>query len=119
MKDISIRTFASPDRKLDLVKGSLRVVEIGGIVVGRAEYEPGWLWSRDVARQEGKAMCSAEHVGLVLQGENRVTMADGTTVVMRPGDLFEIGPEHESEVVSKENYVSIHLKGLDEYVKHM
>lgn len=119
VKGIVIKRFDNPDRPIDLVNGSLQVVEIGGVVLGRAEYEPGWLWSRDVAGDEGKALCSAAHVGLVLQGENRVTMADGTTVVMGPGDLFEIGPGHESEVVGNQNYVSIHLSGLDEYLEGM
>ena len=119
MEGITIKRFENGDRTVEFVKGRLHVVELGGIVLGRAEYEPGWLWSRDVAGDAGNALCPASHVGLVLEGQNRVTMEDGTSVVMRAGDLFAIGPGHESEVVGIGDYVSIHLTGVDEYLKTM
>jgi hypothetical protein len=119
VEGITIKRFDRPDKTVEFVKGRLHVVELGGIVVGRAEYEPGWLWSRDVAGDAHNAMCPASHVGLVLDGENRVTMQDGASVVMRAGDLFAIGPGHESEVVGEGNYASLHLTGLEEYLKTM
>jgi len=32
-----------------------------------------------------------------------------------PGDLFEIGPGHDSVVIGDETYVSIHFLGANEY----
>ena len=120
MEGVTIKRFDDPAKTVEFTKGRLFVVEIGDLVVGRAEYEPGWLWSRDIAGDScGKTLCPSSHVGLVLEGQNRVTMQDGTTVVMRPGDLFAIGPGHESEVVGDGNYVSLHLTGVDEYLKTM
>jgi hypothetical protein len=38
---------------------------------------------------------------------------------MRAGDLFAIGPGHESEIIGDDNYVSLHLTGVEEYLKTM
>ena len=119
MKGMTIKRFDQPDKIVEFEKGRLHVVELGGMVVGRAEYEPGWLWSRDVAGEEGNALCSASHIGMVLDGENRVTMTDGTSMVMRAGDLFAIGPGHESEVTGSGDYISLHLMGVEEYLRDM
>jgi hypothetical protein len=45
-------------------------------------------------------------------------MADGTEAELTPGDLFAIGPGHDSWVVGDEPYVSLHLLGASEYAKH-
>ncbi|MEO8323620.1 MAG: cupin [Actinomycetota bacterium] len=116
--DVRIKRFDDADKSVELVKGLLEVIEIGGMVLGRAEYEPGWLWSRDVAGDAtGTTLCQASHLGIVLEGENKVTMTDGTVYMLRPGDVFEIGPGHESEVVGDARYVSIHLSGIEQYIE--
>jgi hypothetical protein len=42
-------------------------------------------------------------------------MADGTFVDLRPGDIFEIGPGHDSWVLGDETYVSLHFLGAEAY----
>lgn len=112
-----VRRFDEPDEHRDFPRGSYDVVDIGGMTVGRAEYEPGWRWSEHVGRELGQAMCEVEHVGLVLRGRNRIEMADGRVVELGPGDLFEIGPGHDSVVVGDEPYVSVHLVGAERYAR--
>jgi mannose-6-phosphate isomerase-like protein (cupin superfamily) len=63
----------------------------------------------------GQAMCQTPHVGLVLAGRNRVLMEDGAIVDMGPGDVFIIGPGHDSWVLGDERYVSLHFLGADSY----
>jgi hypothetical protein len=41
--------------------------------------------------------------------------ADGTELVMGPGDVFAIPPGHDSWVVGDEPYVSLHLLGASDY----
>jgi len=36
---------------------------------------------------------------------------------LTPGDLFEIGPGHDSWVLGEEPYVSIHPMGADTYTR--
>ncbi len=52
-----IRTFTDPDEHRDFPLGRFDLVDIGGMTVGRAEYEPGWRWSEHVGAALGQAVC--------------------------------------------------------------
>ena len=102
--DVILKRFDAPDEVREMSLGRFDVVHIGGLVIGRATYQPGWRWS--------------EHVGLVVSGMATAAFADGRVVVLRPGDLFHIPPEpHDSWVVGDEPYVSLHFLGADRYAK--
>lgn len=117
MAGIEIRRFEQADETRAFEQGSFELVTIGGVTIGRASYEPGWIWSEHVGKP-GEALCQVEHVGLVVSGRAAVKMADGTEGMLTPGDLFSIGPGHDSWVVGDEPYVSLHLLGATEYAKH-
>ena len=51
----------------------------------------------------------------MLSGRNRIEMDDGRIIDLQAGDLFEIGPGHDSWVLGDERYVSIHFLGADQY----
>ena len=112
-----IRRFDDPDEHRDFPLGGFDLIELGGMILGRAEYQPGWRWSEHVGAALGQAVCEVSHLGLVLSGRNRIEMTDGRIIEVGPGDLFEIGPGHDSVVVGDEPYVSIHLQGGDEYAR--
>ncbi|MBM3464457.1 MAG: hypothetical protein FJX76_20365 [Armatimonadetes bacterium] len=61
---------------------------------------------------------NAPHVGMVVSGRNRVIMDDGRTFDLQAGDLFDIGPGHDSIVLGEEPYVSLHFVGTEQYAKH-
>jgi hypothetical protein len=44
-------------------------------------------------------------------------MGDGTAFELKPGDLFHVGPGHDSWVVGAERYVSLHFLGATDYAK--
>jgi quercetin dioxygenase-like cupin family protein len=113
--ELEIKRFDAPDETRSFDKGTFEVVEIGGITVGRARYEPGWRWSEHVGSITGSAMCEVEHLGLVVSGRAAVAMTDGREFVMEPGDLFAIPPGHDSWVVGDEPYVSLHFLGANDY----
>lgn len=115
MAGISLERFESPDQTRTFEKGRFELVQIGGITVGRATYEPGWRWSEHVGPTAGTKSCEVEHVGLVVSGQAAVLMDDGTELVMGPGDLFHVPPGHDSWVVGDEPYVSLHFLGADDY----
>ena len=112
---VNVRSFLDADEHRDFPLGRFDLVRIGGMTVGRAEYEPGWRWSEHVGAALGQSVCDVAHLGLVLRGRNRIEMTDGRVVEVGPGDLFEIGPGHDSVVVGDEPYVSIHFLGADRY----
>jgi quercetin dioxygenase-like cupin family protein len=113
--ELEIKSFDAPDETRAFDKGTFEVVEIGGMTIGRARYEPGWRWSEHVGPIIGAATCEVEHLGLVISGTAAVSMNDGRDFVMEPGDLFAIPPGHDSWVVGNEPYVSLHFLGAADY----
>jgi quercetin dioxygenase-like cupin family protein len=117
MADLAFERFESPTETREFDKGRFELVQIGGMTVGRATYEPGWKWSEHVGAATGEKLCQVEHIGLVVSGQAAVLMEDGTEKVMGPGDLFHVPPGHDSWVVGDEPYVSLHFLGADDYAK--
>jgi hypothetical protein len=115
--ELEVRRFDRPDEHRELELGGLDLVALGGMTLGRASYEPGWKWSEHVGKGLGQTLCQVEHVGMVVSGHNRITMADGRMIDVGPGDIFAVPPGHDSEVLGDEPYVSLHLTGGERYAR--
>jgi hypothetical protein len=115
--DVVLKRFDAPDETRVFEKGRFEIVRVGGMTLGRATYEPGWKWSVHVGAKLGQAMCEVEHVGMVISGCATAAMRDCRVIEMRAGDVFFIGPGHDSWVVGDEPYVSLHFMGADEYAR--
>ncbi len=114
---VSIQRFDRPEEHREFPKGTFDVVRLGNTTIGRARYEPGWVWSRDVGAGLGAPMCEVQHAGMVLQGRAMVKMSDGSEHVIAAGDLFFIEGPHDSWVLGDEPYVSLHFLGAGEYAR--
>lgn len=111
-----LRRFDSPAEVREMIKGRFEIVDIEGMTVGRASYEPGWKWSKHVGRALGQSRCTVEHVGLVVSGTATAAFDDGRIEVLKAGQRFYIPPEpHDSWVVGQDPYVSLHFVGADRY----
>jgi quercetin dioxygenase-like cupin family protein len=117
MLDIEIARFERDGERREFEHGTFEVVSIGGMTIGRASYQPGWVWSEHVGAATGEALCEVEHVGVVLSGRTGVRMRDGTESELGPGDVFFIKPGHDSWVIGDEPYVSLHLLGAADYAR--
>jgi mannose-6-phosphate isomerase-like protein (cupin superfamily) len=115
--DFLIKRFEQPDEVRIFEKGKFETVKIGSMTIGRASYEPGWKWSAHVGAATGATLCEMEHVGLVVSGCAACRMKDGRSFEMWAGDLFFIGPGHDSWVVGDEPYVSLHFLGAEHYAQ--
>lgn len=116
--DVTLKAFEQPDEVRTFEKGRFEIVRIGGTVVGRATYEPGWRWSAHVGPATGETRCPVEHVGLVVSGVATVAFEDGRVIELRPGQLFHVPAlPHDSWVVGDEPYVSLHLIGAAHYAR--
>ena len=116
--DVDLRRFEAPDEMRVFEKGRVAVIRIGGMVLGRAEYEPGWRWSVHVGPSAGAALCTVEHVGMVLTGTATVAFEDGRVIELKEGSAFHVpAVPHDSWVVGDRHYVSLHLMGADSYAK--
>jgi quercetin dioxygenase-like cupin family protein len=117
MMDVILKRFEKPDETRVFEKGKFELVELGGMTIGRASYEPGWRWSEHVGKATGEKFCRVEHVGMVVSGVATAAMEDGRVIEMRPGDVFYIPPGHDSWVVGDEPYVSLHFMGAGDYAR--
>ena len=117
VSDVILKRFESPDETRIFEKGKFEVIQIGGMTVGRATYEPGWKWSEHVGKPMGAAYCPVEHIGMVVSGSATAAMQDGRVIEMRAGDVFYIPPGHDSWVVGNEPYVSLHFFGAGDYAR--
>jgi len=118
--DVILKRFESPDEVREFELGRFEVVNIGGMAIGRATYQPGWKWSEHVGAPLGQTHCNVEHVGMVVSGRAAIGMDDGRVIEMRAGDLFYTPPGppgHDSWVIGDEPYVSLHFLGADHYAK--
>ena len=115
---VELKRFETPDELRIFEKGRLAIVRIGGMVLGRAEYEPGWKWSVDVGPGVSASLCTVEHVGIVLAGTATVAFEDGRVIELTEGTAFHVpATPHDSWVVGDRPYVSLHLMGADSYAR--
>ena len=56
--EVIVKRFENPDEVREFAKGRFELVNIGGMTIGRAIYEPGWRWSVDVGPNVGAKLCS-------------------------------------------------------------
>ena len=118
MLEVILKRFEVPDEVRLFEKGKFEIVNIGGMTIGRATYEPGWKWSEHVSPIAGTPFCEIEHVGMVVSGTATAAMRDGQVYELNPGALFYVPPSpHDSWVVGDEPYVSIHFLGAGNYAK--
>ena len=54
---------------------------------------------------------------MVLSGRATAAMDDGRVIETKAGNVFYIAPGHDSWVVGKKPYVSVHFLGADAYAK--
>ena len=118
MPGLEVKSFDSPDEVRPFEgKGQAEVLNIGGQVVGRATFEPGWKWSENVRPIAGTDSCQVSHLGYVVSGRMRVYMDDGSEGEVGPGDVMAIAPGHDAEVVGDEACVSLDFGEFGEYAK--
>jgi class 3 adenylate cyclase len=85
------------------------------MVIGRAEYRPGWRWSTDVKPVVGTPWCEHHHVILTISGKARAATRDGAELEMIPGDVVEVPPYHDAWVIGDEPWVAYDLAGMRGY----
>ncbi len=111
------KTFNKPDETRAFQKGRLEIVNIGGTMIGRATFEPGWKWSECVKPIAQTASCQAPHLGYTVSGRMKVVMDDGKEMDLAPGDAFSIPPGHDAWIVGNEPCVVVDFVGFKDYAK--
>jgi len=110
--DVLRKSLSEPDEIVELPGVRTELVELGDMTVGRMVNEPGWRWSTHIRPQVGGDWCQARHVGVILSGRLGIDFPDGTSMVLEPGDAFDIPPGHDGYTVGDEPIVQIEWTGL-------
>ncbi len=116
-KAIECKSLRSPDETREFPQGKVEVVNLGGVTIGRATFQPGWKWSTSVKPIVGTNSCEAVHRGYVISGRMKVRMDDGTEQEFGSGDAMAIDPGHDAWVVGGEPLVALDFTGAAEYAK--
>ena len=113
-----VKNFDSPDETRPFEgKGKADVVSVGGKMIGKAVFEPGWKWSNNVKPIAQTDSCQAHHVGYCISGGMTIHMEDGTTMEISAGDVFDIPPGHDAEVTGDAPCVQVDFGGFEKYAK--
>jgi hypothetical protein len=96
------RSIDQPEDTTQFPNGEEHVVHVAGTPIGLATFQPGWRWSNDLRPMMGTDRCPIHHVGYALTGHLHVELADGSTLDVAPGDVFDIPSEHDAWVVGEE-----------------
>jgi hypothetical protein len=117
MPDAEKKSLSSPDETREFDNGKMEVVNIGGGTVGRATFQPGWKWSKDVKPIAGTDQCMAPHFLYQVSGRMKVVMSDGREFESGPGDVAIIPPGHDAWVVGDDPVVAVDWGGAANYAK--
>ena len=115
---LEAKSFDSPEEVRQFEgKGHVDVVSVGGHMVSRNFYEPGWKWSVNVKPIAQTDSCEVFHLGYCVAGRMKVTMDDGSTVEIGPGQAAAVPPGHEAEVVGDEPYIWVDFGAIGDFAK--
>jgi hypothetical protein len=112
-----IKNFDNPDETRSFPKGKLELVKVGGILIGRATFEPGWRWSTSVQPLAKTKSCEAPHFQYQITGILKVIMDDGTEFECRAGDVSLLTSGHDAWVVGNETVVVVDFQGMADYAR--
>ena len=117
MESIDVRGFSQPDEIRFFEKGRVELVSVGGVMVGKATFEPGWRWSTHVRPIVNTESCEAPHFQYHVSGTLRVVTDDGEMRDLRAGDVSALGAGHDAWVIGDVPVVVIDFQGMMDYAK--
>lgn len=113
------KNFGTPDEVREFPKGRQELINVGGAIVGRGIFEPGWHWATSVQSLVNTQSCEAPHFQYHVSGILRVKMDDGTEFDCKPGDVSLLPSGHDAWIVGDEPAVVIDFQGRIDFAKHL
>lgn len=117
MERAALKSFAKPDEVREFPKGRVELVNVGGAMIGRAVFEPGWRWATSVQPLAKTKSCEAPHFQYHVSGVLRIRMDDGAEFDCRPGDVSLLPSGHDAWVIGDEPAVVVDFQGMIDYAK--
>jgi hypothetical protein len=117
MSQAELKNFAKPDEVREFPNGRVELIKVGGAMVGRAVFEPGWRWATLVQPLAKTKSCEAPHFQYHVSGVLKIRMDDGTELECRAGDVSLLPSGHDAWVVGDEPAVVVDFQGMIDYAK--
>jgi len=117
MEKMEVKNLGAPEETRVFDKGKVELVKIGGKMIGRATFQPGWKWSDSVKPLAKTESCEAPHLQYHVSGTLRVRLDAGTVKDLRPGDISMLPSGHDAWVVGNEPVVVVDFQGMIDYAK--
>ena len=117
MARLQSKPLEKPDEVRQTPFGRIDIYNLDDLVIGRMVFQPGWHWQEHVQPIAGTRLCQYHHVGVCVSGHQRVEMEDGTTLVIGPGEVFDIPPGHDAWVVGDEPFVAYDVAGVRSFAR--
>lgn len=111
------KNFGKPDEVREFPMGRVEILKVGGAIVGRAIFQPGWRWATSVQPLAKTKSCQAPHFQYHVSGKLMVKMDDGTELECGPGDVSRLPSRHDAWVVGNEPAVIVDFQGMLDYGK--
>ncbi len=73
---IQQKSFDAPDDVRRFPRGTVNLVHLGAVTMGRGVLEPGFRWSTSLKPIQGTPSCEIHHLQLMLQGRFHVETRD-------------------------------------------
>lgn len=112
-----VKNFSTPLEVREFPKGKVELLMVGGALVGKATFYPGWRWSTSVQPLVHTRSCEAPHFQYHVSGRLHVVMDDGTEFDCGPGDVSMLPTGHDAWVVGDEPAVIVDFQGMIDYAK--
>ena len=117
MKNMELKNFTRADETRTFDKGKVELIKIGGAMIGKATFQPGWRWSESVKPLAKTKSCEAPHFQYHVSGTLRIKMDDGTEKECKAGDVSFLPSGHDAWVVGNEPVVVVDFQGMVDYAK--
>jgi hypothetical protein len=114
---MEVKSLNVPDETRNFEKGKVELVKMGGGVIGRAVFQPGWKWSTSVKPLVKTKSCEAPHFQYHVSGVLHIVMDDGTARDCKAGDVSFVPTGHDAWVVGNEPVVVVDFQGMIDYAK--
>ena len=112
-----VKSFNKPEEVRNFPNGKVELVNVGGAMIGRAVFEPGWKWSTCVQPLVKTKSCEAPHYQYHVSGTLKVVMDDGSQFECKSGDVSLFPTGHDAWVVGNEPVVVVDFQGMVDYAK--
>lgn len=113
-----VKRFDTPERVLVFEHGRLEVITVGGRVIGKGSYGPGWKRSHSM-KATTRGGSAPEHVGVILSGRVKMHVESEREIELTPGDFFHVATDYESWVVGYRPCEVLYLSGVEALVNRV